>query len=108
MRRLAARAGAVALLGVLAVGTAGCAVKGADNANLIVGKRVVPELIQSDFTAANIVKQIKPLLPDGEPRESMMKELKRLRGLLATLPAGDKQEGGAIDRVAAIVLELVR
>jgi lipid-A-disaccharide synthase len=77
-------------------------------ANLIAGKRVVPELIQSDFTAANIVKQIKPLLPDGEPRESMMKELKRLRGLLATLPAGDKQEGGAIDRVAAIVLELVR
>ncbi|MGD0452932.1 MAG: plastocyanin/azurin family copper-binding protein [Solirubrobacteraceae bacterium] len=39
MRRLAARAGAVALLGVLAVGTAGCAVKGADNANLIVGKQ---------------------------------------------------------------------
>ncbi len=27
-------------------------------ANLIAGKRVVPELIQRDFTAANIVKQI--------------------------------------------------
>jgi lipid-A-disaccharide synthase len=74
-------------------------------ANLIAGKRVVPELIQSDFTAANIVQQIEPLLPDGLPRESMMKELKRLRGLLSTQPAGDKQDGGAMDRVAAIVLD---
>jgi lipid-A-disaccharide synthase len=74
-------------------------------ANLIAGKRVVPELIQSDFTAANIVQQIEPLLPDGLPRESMMNELKRLRGLLATQPAGDKQDGGAMSRVAAIVLD---
>jgi hypothetical protein len=35
----------------------------------------------------------------------MMKELKRLRGLLSTQPAGDKQDGGAMDRVAAIVLD---
>ena len=34
-------------------------------ANLIAGKRVVPELIQNDFTAANIVQQIERLLPDG-------------------------------------------
>jgi len=74
-------------------------------ANLIAGKRVVPELIQSDFTAANIVQQIEPLLPDGPPRESMMKELKRLRGLLSTQPAGGKQDGGAMSRVAAIVLD---
>jgi lipid-A-disaccharide synthase len=74
-------------------------------ANLIAGKRVAPELIQSDFTAANIVQQIEPLLPDGLPRESMMNELKRLRGLLATQPAGDKQDGGAMSRVAAIVLD---
>jgi len=35
--------------------------------NLIAGKRAVPELIQNDFTAANIVQQIGPLLPDGAP-----------------------------------------
>jgi len=34
-------------------------------ANLIAGKRVVPELIQSDFTAANIVREIGALLPEG-------------------------------------------
>ena len=33
--------------------------------NLIAGKRIVPELIQDDFTVANIVHQIEPLLPDG-------------------------------------------
>src|SRR5664280_1637637 len=51
-------------------------------ANLIAGKRVVPELIQSDFTASNIVRQLQPLLPDGPPRQSMMKELATIRGLL--------------------------
>ncbi len=51
-------------------------------ANLIAGKRVVPELIQNDFTAAKIVEQLAPLLPDGEPRESMMQELRAIGGLL--------------------------
>ena len=74
-------------------------------ANLIAGKRVVPELIQSGFTSANVVQQIAPLLPDGAPRESMMQELKRIRGMLATRPAGDRQEHEAIDRVAAIVMD---
>ena len=61
-------------------------------ANLIAGKRVVPELIQNNFTAANIVQQIEPLLPDGAPRESMMKELKRIRSLLNTRNRGPWRE----------------
>jgi lipid-A-disaccharide synthase len=79
-------------------------------ANLIAGKRIVPELIQSDFTAANIVHHLEPLLPDGPPRQSMMQELQRVRGLLSTSPAGQTgpaNEGkahGAIDRVADIAL----
>ena len=51
-------------------------------ANLIAGKRVVPELIQHDFTAANIVQQMERLLPDGAARESMMKELGAIRDAL--------------------------
>jgi lipid-A-disaccharide synthase len=79
-------------------------------ANLIAGKRIVPELIQNDFTAANIVQQLEPLLPDGPPRQSMMQELERVRGLLSTDPtgkngpAGEGDAHGAIDRVAAIAL----
>jgi lipid-A-disaccharide synthase len=75
--------------------------------NLIAGKRAVPELIQNDFTAAKIVQQIEPLLPDGASRESMMKELKAVGGLLRSRQAGDVHEKtGAIGRVAAITLGL--
>ena len=77
-------------------------------ANLIAGKMVVPELIQADFTAANIVRQIEPLLPDGPLRESMMKELARIRGLLTPGGSGlgDDVET-AISRVAGITIRQI-
>jgi lipid-A-disaccharide synthase len=80
-------------------------------ANLIAGKRVVPELIQHDFTAANIVQQLSPLLPDGPARESMTMELKAVREALR--PHAGSQAGPnapdltAIARVAAIVVQEV-
>ena len=75
-------------------------------ANLIAGKLVVPELIQTEFTAANIVRQIEPLLPDGPLRQSMMQELARIRGLLSPHPtAGVRDEvETAISRVAGITI----
>jgi lipid-A-disaccharide synthase len=74
-------------------------------ANLIAQKRVVPELIQHDFTAANIVQQLSPLLPDGPPRESMMKELGAIREALHVHPAaGQDRDLSAIETVAAVVL----
>ncbi len=75
-------------------------------ANLIAGKLVVPELIQHDFTASNIVEQIQLLLPDGAARESMMKELGTIRGRLS-LSHAQVRSGtqAAIDRVAAVTLE---
>lgn len=72
-------------------------------ANLIAGKRVVPELIQSDLTAENIVLEIERLLPDEVPRQSMMKELARIQGLLRSRKTGP----GAIGRVAEVALELL-
>jgi len=78
-------------------------------ANLIAGKRVVPELIQNDFTASKIAEHIEPLLPDGIPRESMMKELKAVGGLLRSRQGASAEENtGAIERVAAITLELMQ
>ena len=74
-------------------------------ANLIAGKLVVPELIQSAFTAANIVRQIEPLLPDGPLRESMMIELARIRDLLTPHPNGHGDEvETSISRVASITI----
>jgi len=73
-------------------------------ANLIAGKRVVPELIQHDFTAANIVQHLVQLLPDGPARESMMKELGAIREALHVHPAGGRGNHlGAIETVADLV-----
>ncbi len=71
-------------------------------ANLIAGKRVVPELIQNDFTASNIVRELQLLLPDGPPRQSMMQDLQRVRALLIR-----PGEIDAIDRVADVALEML-
>ena len=71
-------------------------------ANLIAGKRVVPELIQDDFTAANIVQHLRRLLPDGPARESMKMELGAIREALHPAAGRDK-DLGAIETVAAIV-----
>jgi len=71
-------------------------------ANLIARKRVVPELIQDDFTAANIVQHLRQLLPDGPARESMKIELGAIRAALHPAKGRDK-ELGAIETVAAIV-----
>jgi lipid-A-disaccharide synthase len=78
-------------------------------ANLIAGKRVVPELIQNDFTAENIVHEIEPLIYDGVPRQSMMNELAQIRSLLNARPSGGSagEFGSAIARVAAITLETI-
>jgi lipid-A-disaccharide synthase len=75
-------------------------------ANLIAGKRVVPELIQNDFTATNIVQQLEPLLPDGPARESMRMELGAIREALRVQSTnGPGAPRGAIERVAAAVVE---
>jgi lipid-A-disaccharide synthase len=74
-------------------------------ANLIAGKRVVPELIQHDFTPAKIVQELERLLPDGVARESMMKELGAIRDALSMNSVKDSEGiAGAIERVATITL----
>jgi len=75
-------------------------------ANLIAQKRVVPEFIQHDFTAANIAEQLSPLLPDGPARESMRIELGAVRKALRG-QAAHQQGQTAIERVAAIVVQEV-
>ena len=74
-------------------------------ANLIAGKEVVPELIQHDFTAANIVQQLSPLLPDGPVRESMKRDLAAIQEALRVQSAnGPGSAQGAIGRVASAVV----
>ena len=72
--------------------------------NLIAGRRVVPELIQNDFTASNCVQYLSRLLPEGADRQSMMEDLAAVGSSLRSHPASGRG-GNAIERVAEIVLE---
>lgn len=50
--------------------------------NLIAGRRIVPELIQDDFTAENVVRQLRKIIPDGLDRQRMLVDLAEVRAKL--------------------------
>jgi lipid-A-disaccharide synthase len=71
--------------------------------NLIAGEEIVPELVQQDFTARNVVARLKEILPDGPPRERMLAGLERVRTLLRPSEAGSSSPHAA-DRAAQIIV----
>jgi lipid-A-disaccharide synthase len=93
--------------------------------NLIAADRIVPELIQDDFTPQNIVRLLQPLLEETGYRAQMIEELKGVRAALhwestaAQLSATNMiqtpeeiasrsvPERTAIDRAAAWVLDFL-
>lgn len=50
--------------------------------NLIAGRRIVPELIQQQFTGAHVVTSLRPLLADSPERTQMIADLAEVRHLL--------------------------
>lgn len=70
--------------------------------NLIVGREVVPELVQEDFTAKNVVARMRQILSDGPVRQQMLSGFGEIRQKLMVA-----SEGSAADRVAEKVLLLV-
>ena len=83
--------------------------------NLIAGKRAVPELLQGQFTGANVVAHLKPLLDDQAARDTMKADLAAVRKALLADPglspadAPRLEQTGhrfhAIERVCDAVLE---
>ncbi len=71
--------------------------------NLIAKKEVVPELVQHDFTAANVVSSMRKILPEGAARQAMLDGLALVR---QKLRAGESQATNThpADRAAQIVL----
>lgn len=57
--------------------------------NLIAGKKIVPELIQSGFTAESVVRELKSILPDGPARQQMQSDLKVVQERLRDSPGGE-------------------
>ncbi len=69
--------------------------------NLIAGRRIVPELIQHDFTASKVVEQLRPLLENEEARATMQSDLRSVGGRLRV------NNEGAIQHAARIALQLI-
>jgi lipid-A-disaccharide synthase len=70
--------------------------------NLIAGEEVVPELVQSNFTAENVVSRLRPLLADTPERAKMLDGLARVRQRLRAGTQGPAQP--AAERAAEAVL----
>jgi lipid-A-disaccharide synthase len=68
--------------------------------NLIAQRRLVPELLQRNFTAANVAQALSPLIADTPERASQIAGLTDVRDLLS--PASI--DGTSITRLAAAVL----
>jgi lipid-A-disaccharide synthase len=72
--------------------------------NLIAGRRIVPELIQKDFTAAGVVRELNAIIRDGSAREKMLSDLEEIR---TKLLAGGHSEAPA-QRAAREIVALLR
>ncbi len=73
--------------------------------NLIAGRRIVPELIQHEFTADNVVQYLLPLLINPQARATMQSDLQGVRSSLK-IDRNEKYQT-AIERAASIALESV-
>ena len=73
--------------------------------NLIADEEVVPELVQQDFTAENVVARLQEILPDGSARDRMLEGLGRAKTRLRGQQVGNASEHPA-DRAAKIILAL--
>jgi lipid-A-disaccharide synthase len=69
--------------------------------NLIAGQQVVPELVQHDFTAENVVARLNEILPDGPARARMVEGLAEVRTLLR---GRDSEVLHPADRAAEAIL----
>lgn len=72
--------------------------------NLIAEKDIVPELVQRDFTAENVVAKIREILPDGPARTKMIDGLAEVR---AALRGPSPDETPPVDRVAQAVIVML-
>jgi lipid-A-disaccharide synthase len=68
--------------------------------NLIAGRRIVPELIQTDFTPERVAQEVLTLLRDPAARDAMRSNLAEVRRRLGP--------PGAVERAAGAILDLVK
>jgi lipid-A-disaccharide synthase len=75
--------------------------------NLIAGKEIVPELVQQDFTAENVVAKLNEILSDGPIRQKMIPGLAEVKASLRGSNAGQVHPAErAAEAVMAILPDL--
>jgi lipid-A-disaccharide synthase len=72
--------------------------------NLIAGERIVPELVQHEFTAENVAAQVRQILLDGSDRAKTIAGLRQVRLKLA---CGEISGLRPAQRAATRILELL-
>ena len=72
--------------------------------NLIAGEEVVSELVQHEFTAGNIVAELRKIIPDGAPRTRILQGLSSVKAKLKK-PGADG--GNASGRAASVILGML-
>jgi lipid-A-disaccharide synthase len=73
--------------------------------NLIAGRRIVPELIQHDFTPGKVIQALRPLLENEQARATMLSDLRTVGAALKVRGEGIKET--AIEHAARIALQLI-
>ncbi len=74
--------------------------------NLIAGEKIVPELVQHDFTAQKIATHLNEILPDGPARDRMLEGLARVKARLRAPNAAPGPPQHPADRAADAILSL--
>lgn len=72
--------------------------------NLIAEQEIVPELVQHEFTAVNVVTALQRILPEGEAREHMLQGLALVKAKLRGGQASNSSSTHPADRAAQIIL----
>jgi lipid-A-disaccharide synthase len=75
--------------------------------NLIAEEEVVPELVQDDFTAENVVARVNQILPDGPARSRMLDGLGRVKARLRAPQAGPGPARHPADRATEMILAML-
>jgi lipid-A-disaccharide synthase len=70
--------------------------------NLVAGRSIVPELIQDQFTAANVAAALRPLLDETPERNRMIANLAEVRKKLM-VPGGTSSIGQVADAVDSLL-----
>jgi len=71
--------------------------------NLIAGEKIVPELVQQDFTPANVAAELSKIITDGDARDAMLAGLRTVKSRLK----GSHQAASAPARAAAAISRLL-